>query len=523
MKKSDKRMIRLIAFYAFAVVAASLLFYFLIFKASSVGQGLAHAIDVFRPILYGLVISYVLYPVMQPLENRVIRFLVKIKHPPGEKAVSAIHVSCAVISIILGYLVIFAISAVLLPEIVKSVQNIVQNVPYYIRNIRLWLNNLIANNPWLSGSETVEQSTESLNETLSQISYWVTDQFSPRVDIIATRVTSSIFTILNFLYNFFIGTIVAIYVLISRDRLLARTRRFIYSVFSVPTANQILHNIRFVDEKLGGFLLGKILDSIIIGLICYVAMTILQFPYTLLISVVIGVTNIIPFFGPFIGAVPSAFLIFVNNPIQALYFIIFVLVLQQFDGNFVGPKILGNSVGVSSFMVLISILIGSGFLGVYGMIIAVPTAAVLTAVCQNMILKRLVQRKLPGDLESYRHMDKVDPWTRATVEEPFETEGKSFYMNLKRKSDEVLSLENPIPVAPWDMTIEDVEKAAVQRRAEMEVEKAFIESEKKKLSKEKHDHESVGTLRSLFGMDDSDDDAGDDKESPDRKGSGTDK
>ncbi len=505
-------MIRLIAFYAFALVAFSLVLYLVIFKASSLGQGLTKALDVLSPILYGLVISYVLFPVMQPLENLIIRFLVKIKHPPGPRGVSAIHVTCAIISIILGYMLIFALISVLLPEIVKSVQNIVQNFPYYIRNIRLWANNLIINNPWLSGSETVEQSTESLNETLSQISNWVTDQFSPRIEIIATRVTSSIFNVLGVLYNFFIGTIVAIYILISRDRILARLRRFIYSVFSVPTANQILHNIRFVDEKFGGFLLGKIVDSMIIAVICYVAMTILRFPYTLLISVVIGVTNVIPFFGPFIGAIPSAFLIFVNNPIQALYFVIFVLVLQQFDGNFVGPRILGNSVGVSSFMVLISILIGSGFLGVFGMIIAVPTAAVLTAVVQTTILKRLVQRKLPGDLESYRHMDRVDPWTRATVEDPFESEGKSFYMNLKRKSDDALSLENPLPVAPWDVTIEDVEKTGVQRRAEIEVERAFLANEKKKASGDRHNAESVGALRSLFGIVDDDEEESADTE-----------
>ena len=185
-------------------------------------------------------------------------------------------------------------------------------------------------------------------------------------------------------------------------------------------------------------------------------MTILNIPYSLLVSVIIGVTNIIPFFGPFIGAVPTAFLVFCVNPLKALYFLIFIILLQQFDGNFLGPRILGNSVGVSSFMVLVAILIGSGLFGVPGMIISVPICAVLTTFIQTFILEKDVEKNLPGDIESYRLLDSIDPVTHTVVYADRTPENASLYFRLKQKSDLAKVHEPKLVESSWDRTIDQI-------------------------------------------------------------------
>ena len=177
----------------------------------------------------------------------------------------------------------------------------------------------------------------------------------------------------------------------------------------------MIRDCQYVNQEFSGFLVGKVIDSIIIGAICYLVTSLIGTPYALLVSVIIGVTNIIPFFGPFLGAVPCLLLILLIDPLQALYFLIFVVLLQQFDGNFLGPKILGETTGVSSFLIIISILIGGGFWGVFGMIIAVPVCAIICTVCRNFANRRLEKHHLPDDDAFYFHMDHIDPETRQAI------------------------------------------------------------------------------------------------------------
>ena len=195
--------------------------------------------------------------------------------------------------------------------------------------------------------------------------------------------------VLKFVYNILIGLIVAVYVLHGRKRFGKQARLIVRSIFSDRWADRILEEVEFIDRMFGGFINGKILDSAIIGVLCYIACLIFKFPSALLVSVIIGVTNVIPFFGPFIGAIPATLLILIQNPIKALWFVLFVLVLQQLDGNIIGPKILGNTTGLSSFWVLFAILLFGGLWGFVGMIVGVPLFSVIYDVIKKLVIHGL--------------------------------------------------------------------------------------------------------------------------------------
>lgn len=467
---SDERLsirIKRIGLVAFAVLAAALGVYFLLFRYDVVAGAVSHILGILSPIIYGFVIAYVLNTPMLVLENLILKIYVKRKRTPGKKALSVIRLFCSIFSLLMLLLVVYALFALLLPELVRSIQNIVANVPTYSTNIQNWYAGFV-------DRYALDASTkEFLSNTLATGQNWISGQFSPQFNGLISKVTSSVVDILVFLKNILLGLIVSIYVMVSQDSILARARRIFYAFFNVATANRILKNLRFVDEKFGGFLIGKIIDSAIIGVICYIGAVIMNLPYALLIAVVVGVTNIIPFFGPFIGALPSAILIGCVSPVQALYFIIFVLVLQQFDGNLLGPKILGNSVGVSSFMVLVAILIGGGVFGFIGMIIGVPLCAILTSVIQSSILQRIANKDLPGEIEAYHQMEKLDPWTRKVIKTQPVPKTASLYSRMSSKSPAIAAFTSHLAENPWDRTAEDVERERVQFQAEWNADREY--------------------------------------------------
>ena len=217
-------------------------------------------------------------------------------------------------------------------------------------------------------------------------------------------------------YNLLLGIIVSIYVLSDLEHFTAALRRWIYSVFTVDFTEKLRDAVRFMDRTFMGFISGKLLDSLIIALICYIGCSILRIPEALLVSAIVGVTNIIPFFGPIIGAVPAAFIILMEGPpIKCLVFIIFVVVLQQLDGNIIGPKILGNSIGITGFWVLFAIVAGAGLFGFGGMLLGVPVFVVLYTFLNNRVEKRLKRNDLPSETEDYVDLDHIDPVTREAV------------------------------------------------------------------------------------------------------------
>lgn len=392
---------------AFCVIAASLLFYFGIFHTASITKGLKAIYNILTPIVYAAAISYVLWPLIRFMEKSIIyRICEKKNWKPSEKVRHGIRMICVIVTLLLFFFGIYGLLSMLIPELINSITNIIDNLPRYINNIEKWLTNLLKNYP-----ELEENSSMIFSTVTARAETWLTNDLLPKINLLVASFSTGFMGALVFLKNFLIGAMISIYLLYGKESYVAQGKRLLYCLFSTQTTNNIIRDLQYVDKTFGGFIIGKVLDSLIIGILCYIGTTILNLPYALLVSVIVGVTNVIPFFGPYIGAVPSAVLILLVNPIQCIYFVIFILLLQQFDGNFLGPKILGGSTGLSSFMVIVAILVGGGLFGIFGMFVGVPACAIICTVIRNGIQSRLEKKKMPIDLESYRDIDLLDAKT----------------------------------------------------------------------------------------------------------------
>lgn len=425
---------------AFCVIAASMLFYFGIFHTASIARGLNTIYTILTPIVYAAAISYVLWPVIRFMERSVVyRICEKKNWNPTHKVRHAIRMICVIITLLLFLLGIYGLLSMLIPELINSITNIIDNLPRYINNIEKWLTNLLKNYPDLE-----ENSSMIFSAVTSKAETWLTDDLLPKINLLVASFSTGFLGVLVFLKNFLIGAMISIYLLYGKESYVAQGKRLLYCLFSTRTTNNIIRDLQYVDKTFGGFIIGKVLDSFIIGILCYIGTTILNLPYALLVSVIVGVTNVIPFFGPYIGAVPSALLILLVNPIQCVYFVIFILLLQQFDGNFLGPKILGGSTGLSSFMVIVAILVGGGFFGIFGMFVGVPACAVICTVIRNCIQNRLTKKCMPIDLESYQNIDHLDAETLKPVAPSAEKPGSDSVFKSYRKIRTKANVDNEV-------------------------------------------------------------------------------
>lgn len=414
---------------AFCVIAASLLFYFGIFHTASVTRGLKAIYNILTPIVYAAAISYVLWPIIRFMERSIIyRICEKKNWNLSEKVRHGIRMICVIVTLLLFFLGIYGLLSMLIPELINSITNIIDNLPRYINNIEKWLTNLLKNYP-----ELEENSSMIFSAVTAKAETWLTDDLLPKINLLVASFSTGFMGALVFLKNFLIGAMISIYLLYGKESYVAQGKRLLYCLFSTKTTNNLIRDLQYVDRTFGGFIIGKVLDSLIIGILCYIGTTILNLPYALLVSVIVGVTNVIPFFGPYIGAVPSALLILLVNPIQCVYFVIFILLLQQFDGNFLGPKILGGSTGLSSFMVIVAILVGGGLFGIFGMFVGVPACAVICTAIRNGIQSRLAKKKMPIDLESYQNIDHLDAETLQPVAPSAEKPGSDSAFKSYRK------------------------------------------------------------------------------------------
>ena len=375
---------------AFLTAAAILLFYDTIFG----GKAVLDLLKTVQPILYGAFIAYLLAPMVNFFE----RGLFPLRPGRERKRSQAMLVRTA--GILLAWLVIafffYLLASVLLPELYKSVLQLIANVDNYYNTISGWVNHLLETNPAVSG--WVSQQMAAYFQDLDK---WLTGGVLPQLQAVMVTVSGGVLSLVNFVKDLLVGIIASVYLLATKERCAAYGRKLVYSLVPRERVGLVLRGVRRADLIFSGFVRGKLLDSIIIGVLCFVCCSILKFPYTPLVSVFVGVTNIIPFFGPFLGAIPSAFLILLVSPRQALYFVIFVLALQQLDGNVIGPKILGNTTGLSSLWVIIAILVGGGFFGVVGMFFGVPVCACLNSLVNYFVDARLRKKGLSPDAGEY--------------------------------------------------------------------------------------------------------------------------
>lgn len=411
---------------AFLVICASLLFYFGIFHMNTLLSGIHVIKNIMMPVICGAVIAYLLSPIVNFLENKCIFEPLERRHINlNKRKRKVIRYVCVFLALIFAGTIIYALLAMIVPSIIDSIINIINNSPRYIQNIEHWIERLLEDNPDLEAT-----AFDMFTRLSSKAEVWLTQDLLPQLKDFLQQLSSGIFDVLIFLKNILIGAIISVYLIADKEGFIGQGKMFLYSVLSLEKANQMISNLRFVHKTFGGFISGKIIDSFIIGILCYIGTNFIGTPYAILVSVIVGVTNVIPFFGPYLGAVPCAFLILLVNPMQCVYFIIFILILQQFDGNILGPKILGDSTGLSSFMVIVSILLFGGVFGILGMFIGVPVCAVIYAAFKSWRGKKLKEKSLPPDEASYLNIDCIDetslqpiPWVEVE-EEPIEKEQK---------------------------------------------------------------------------------------------------
>lgn len=397
----DKKHISL-GITSFLVVAASLLFYYLLFHGEIFASKLDKFVTIASPIIYGIVVAYLLTPLVNSTETKVLIPLFTHKSPLNEQKHKWMRVISVTFTLIFMFFVFYIFFSILIPNIVTSIQSISAQFPTYVTNLTFWINKFFEKNPDIEKLviQLIDMYSEEFNDFLN-------NNIIPQLESIVKTVSLSLINVLKVLWDFVIGVIIAVYVLFSKEIFSSQSKKITYAIFKNDTANNIINDVRFVSDTFVGFISGKILDSAIIGLICFAGTSVLNIPYALLVSVIVGLTNIIPFFGPFLGAIPSAILILMVDPLKCLYFIIFILFLQQLDGNVIGPKILGESTGLSSFWVIFSITIFGGLLGIPGMIIGVPFFAVLYAGIRHMVEKSLSKKGLPTESVQYQNLDKI--------------------------------------------------------------------------------------------------------------------
>ena len=390
---------------ALIVLILAICFVCLIFKGQSIGAGLKVILRVTMPVIDGLIIAFIATPVMNWIEEKIFfplcrKLNLDVKKPKIKKRLRAGSVLLTFVFI--GF-VIYSFFMIVIPELALSIQSIVTRFPAYINNLIELTEKLLADNP------DVEAYIEGLLAAYSKDLDDLLDKtVMPTVNSFILSASKGVLGMLKSLYNLIIGLIISLYILSGKEKFASQAKKICYALFDRPAANQVIRACRFTNKTFIGFLGGKIIDSAIIGVLCFFGTSILKIPYAVLISVIVGVTNIIPFFGPYIGAIPSALLVLMINPGKCIPFILFVLALQQLDGNVIGPKILGESTGLSGFWVIFSITFFGGLWGVAGMVVGVPLFAVLYAGISYMINRFLAQKALSTNTLDYEKLDYID-------------------------------------------------------------------------------------------------------------------
>ncbi len=381
MKLYTNKKYNTIALYAILVIAVNVVIVTAIFKFNAIINILSKLLNVVMPIIWGLGLAFLMNPLMVSVERIYQR---AVKKPKRLKLMRAISVSVAGI-IFLG--VIVGVIAVVVPEFVNNFNNIIDNFSNMVQNAEKWLYKIFKNYPKIQ---------EFFNSQMSNVG---TDLIN--IQTVLTNIMDSAAGFFSVLYNFALGFLVSIYLLLGKETHIAQFKKILFAKFRKSTADKILQFGNDANLVFSGFIIGKIIDSLIIGIICFVGLTIIGMPYNVLIAVIVGVTNIIPFFGPFIGAVPSALLIFLEEPKMVIWLLLFIFLLQQFDGNILGPKILGGSTGLPAIWVMIALFVGGGLFGFIGMLLGVPTFALIYKLTREHVNNKLKKKKMPTDTQYY--------------------------------------------------------------------------------------------------------------------------
>lgn len=386
----------------FLVIVACILVYFAMLRIEAISNTFSKILDILKPVLYGCLIAYFLNPIVRKVDQYLVPALEKnMKNKEKAKNLSrSIGVAAAVVIMIA---VVTALINMMIPELINSIRNLIFTLPSQINQLVKQVNNIK-----LDDSTMTSMLKNAMNEASTSLQNWIRTDLLNKVNELMTHLTVGLYTLVMEMFHAVVGVIVSVYILFGKEKFISQSKKAAYAIFPAERANLFIHIAVKTNEIFGGFIIGKMIDSIIIGILCFVGTSILNMPYAMLVSVIVGVTNVIPFFGPYIGAIPSAILIALTNPMKGIYFLIFILLLQQFDGNILGPKILGNSTGLSAFWVIVSILLGGGLFGIVGMLFGVPTFAVIYYVIKLLVDNKLEKKELPTVSGCYNEESYVD-------------------------------------------------------------------------------------------------------------------
>lgn len=402
---------------AFLVLLALLFAVIVLTNFSGVSAAVNSLLYILSPVIYGFVFAYLLNPIAKAVEQVVDPFLRK-RGVADRRAHVSSRVAGIVLALLFALALIYALFAMIIPQMADSIAGIVSNLSGYYETARNWLQNLLEDEPTLKGyANTV------LERVYIWLENWVETGLSDALQKVMITITSSVVSVVRSVLYMVIGLIISVYILASRDKFLAQTKKLIIAVFRPARADRIMELGRRCHRIFGGFITGKILDSLIIGILCFAGMSILKLPYPVLIATIVGVTNVIPFFGPYIGAIPSALLILFVSPLQCFYFVVFILVLQQFDGNVLGPHILGDATGLSGFWVVVSITVAGGLFGFMGMLLGVPVFALIYTLISDWVETRLAKKNFDTRTRRYYSVHAVGDLLPECDTEPAEAAG----------------------------------------------------------------------------------------------------
>ena len=424
-KQTEKKKVNLdirpylaIGLTAVLVVMICIAIFFVVFRFDGLFAGFRTIIQSLQAIIIGGIVAYLLNPIMKWCEQ----FLLKRKKSKEltkkqQQKIRAISVAFAM-AVFLA--IISVLIRLLIPQLIVSIEDLITSMGDKVQSLMDWINRFLKQDSPAAGyMDTL------INEASAYLEKWLRKNVMEQSDFI-TNITTGVYNVVKVAFNAIIGLIISVYVLMTKEKFIGQAKKIIYAIFRPRYGNVVMEVIRKADDVFGGFFIGKIIDSLIIGCICFVGLAILRMPYVALISVIVGVTNIIPFFGPYIGAIPSFILIFLVDPMKGVYFIIFIIILQQVDGNVIGPKILGNTTGLSPFWVIFAILLFGGSFGVIGMLFGVPIFAMIYYIVKRIVEHILKKRRLPEETEQYIELDTVDAATNQVkikvVEEPSQEE-----------------------------------------------------------------------------------------------------
>ncbi len=389
----------------FGIVAGAIVLFFVVYSLPKIIQFIKDVIKILAPVNIGIVIAYLINPIVDFLNARLTKLLqhTKLQLRTRKKLAKGLAIGLALTVFIA---IIVALLYMVIPEVWESLMTLVNNLQGYGETFYNYVSGLF------EGNEEIQGEVQGiLNNSIDSAVKWLRNDLLGEVQKIMSTLTVGIYGVFKTAINVILGLCVAVYLLVSKDRFIGGAKKLLYAVFKKETVNVVLAVGREADSIFGGFISGKLVDSLIIGVLCFIGCSIMKMPYLALISVVIGVTNIVPIFGPWVGAVPCSLLILIIDPGRALIFMIFIIALQQFDGNILGPNILGDSTGLSAFWVVVSITLGGGLFKVPGMILGVPTFAVIYFLVKTFVEFKLKENNMPIQTSSYTMIKRMDPET----------------------------------------------------------------------------------------------------------------